>query len=334
MALSAVMAVPLLATTLLAPAAAPAALSPPVLGMHVPWAAGGAHYDERGQLTSEPEAWPDFRVPTVRLWDTRTTWADIEPRDDAWSFAHLDAHLAVAEAHGTDDVLFVLAGTPAWAARDPQAPGAPWLSPGIASPPRNLSDWRDYVRTVAERYVGVIDAYQIGNEPNLAWFWQGSRAELTRLVRVAVEEIRAADPDAQIVAPAPIVTSPASAVGAVRWWQAMNGTGVDALAIQWYPPAGAAPQDLGPILDRMRAGITGSDLVGTPVWITEVNHRARSGSARALIDQTMRVAQGKGVERVYWYAWTAIGPPGLLDLQAGKPAERALRHHASTSRVR
>jgi hypothetical protein len=323
-------AAPLLALGL----AAPGAIAPPVVGLHVPWAAGGTHYDERGQLTDEPEPWPGFQVPAVRLWDTRTTWADLEPRDDAWSFAHLDAHLAVAESHGTDEVLLVLAGTPGWAARDPNAAGAPWLPKGSASPPRDLAEWREYVRTVAMRYAGRVDAYQIGNEPNLSWFWQGSRAELARLVRAGAEEIHRADPQAKVVAPAPIVTTPASALGAARWWRALDGTGVDALALQWYPPHRTRPAALASVLDRMRAGIDGTDLADLPVWITEVNHVGGDRRARALVDATMRVAHEQRVERVYWYAWTALGPPDLLDLQPGSPAARALRDYTVTSRVR
>lgn len=324
---------PVLAAALMG-AAPPALPAPPTLGLHVPWAAGGVHYDQGGELTSEAEAWPGFDVPALRLWDTRTTWADIEPRDDAWSFDHLDAHLAVAESRGTDDVLLVLAGTPSWAARDPQAKGAPWLPVGSASPPRSMSDWRDYVRTVATRYAGRIDAYQIGNEPNLAWFWQGSRADLERLVRVGAQEIRRVDPEARIVGPAPIVTTPASAVSAARWWGDLERTGVDALAFQWYPPRGTGPAALKSVLSILRVSAQRRGLGDLPVWITEVNHVGGEGRAQALVDATMRVAQREGVERVYWYAWTALGPPALLDLQAGTPAARALADYAVTSRER
>lgn len=323
-------AAPLLALGL----ASPAALPPLLVGLHVPWAAGGTHYDAHGRLTDEPEPWPSFQVPAIRLWDTRTTWADLEPRDDAWSFDHLDAHLAVAESNGTDDVLLVLAGTPSWAARDPQAAGAPWLPMGSASPPRDLEEWREYVRTVATRYAGRIDAYQIGNEPNLSWFWQGSRADLARLVRAGAEEIHRADPQAKVIVPAPIVTTSGSALGAARWWRSLAGTGVDALALQWYPPHGTRPAALAAVLDRMRFGVAGTDLQGLPVWITEVNHMGNDRRAKALVDATMRIAREQRVERVYWYAWTALGPPALLDLEAGSPAARALRDYAVTSRVR
>ena len=218
-------------------------------------------------------------------------------------------------------MLLVLAGTPAWAASDSAAQAAPWLPAGSASPPRDLADWRDYVRTVATRYADRIDAYQIGNEPNHQWFWQGTPRQMARLVSAAVEEIRQVDPTATVVAPGPVVTDPASAVGAGRWWRAMEGTGIDALALQWYPLKGASPASLAPITDRLRYAVAGSELEVLPVWITEVNHR---GVNADLVPGTMRVAARAGIERVYWYAWTDVPPPGLLRLFGESPGAMAL----------
>lgn len=310
----------------------PLAAAAPLLGLHVPWADGAEHWDSRGNTVYEAEPWPDFPVHGARLWDTRTTWAHLEPANDQWQFATLEGHLHAAESAGVGDVLLVLGGTPAWAARDPDAEGAPWLPTGSASPPRDVSDWRDYVRTVAERYGDRIDAYQIGNEPNLDWFWQGSPREMARLAAVAVDVLAQVDPTATVVGPGPVVTDPASAVGAARWWRAMAGTGVDALALQWYPHRGTPPASLVSITGRLRAAVRGTALAGLPLWITEVNHR---GVKADLIPGTMRVAQGAGIARVYWYAWTDVPPPRLLKLQPDTAAGRTLARYAEvTSRAR
>jgi hypothetical protein len=310
----------------------PLVAAAPFLGLHVPWADGAEHWNSQGIVVHEAEPWPDFPIDGARLWDTRTTWAHLEPVDDQWQFATLEAHLDAAESAGVGDVLLVLTGTPAWAARDPDAQGAPWLPTGSASPPRDRSDWRDYVRTVAERYGDRIDAYQVGHEPNLAWFWQGTPRQMARLVSAAVEEIRQVDPTATVVGPGPVVTDPASAVGAGRWWRAMAGTGIDALALQWYPRKGASPASLAPITDRLRYALAGSELEVLPVWITEVNHR---GVNADLVPGTMRAAGRVGIERVYWYAWTDVPPPGLLRLQEDSAAGRALARYAeATSRAR
>jgi hypothetical protein len=307
----------------------PLAAAAPFLGLHVPWADGAEHWDSTGTVVHEAEPWPDFPVDGARLWDTRTTWAHLESADGQWQFATLEAHLDAAEQAGVDDVLLVLTGTPAWAATDPDAKGAPWLPIGSPSPPRDRADWRDYVRTVATRYGDRIDAYQIGNEPNHQWFWQGTPRELARLVASAADVLEQVDPTATVVAPGPVVTDPASAIGAARWWRAMAGTGIDALALQWYPRKSASPASLGPITDRLRHSVAGSELEVLPVWITEVNHR---GVNADLVPGTMRVAARVGIERVYWYAWTEVPPPGLLRLQANSAAGRALARYAEATR--
>lgn len=310
----------------------PLAAVAPLLGLHVPWADGAEHWDSQGRIVREAEPWPDFPVDGVRLWDTRTTWAHIEPADDQWHFSTLEAHLDAAEAAGVDDVLLVLAGTPAWAAGDPTASGAPWLPAGSASPPRELSDWREYVRTVATRYGSRIDTYQVGNEPNHEWFWQGTPRELARLVAAAVDVIGEVDPGATVVAPGPVITDLLSSREARRWWRAMQSTGIDALALQWYPRKGTPPASLGPITQRMRKAVARTDLSDLPVWITEVNHR---GVKADLVPGTMRAAGRAGIERVYWYAWMDVAPPGLLRLQADSLAGRALGRYAdATSRAR
>jgi hypothetical protein len=65
------------------------------------------------------------------------------------------------------------------------------------------------------------------------------------------------------------------------------------------------------------------------MWITEVNHR---GVNADLIPGTMRVAARAGIERVYWYAWTDVPPPGLLRLQADSAAGLALARYAEATR--
>lgn len=308
----------------------------PEVGLHIPWAAGGLHLDAHGNRTDAPEPWPDQPVEHLRLWDTRTTWTDLEPERGRFDFTHLDAHLAAAEQHGVTDVVLVLAGTPSWAARDPQAQGAGWLTPGSASPPRRLADWRRYVDAVVEHYRGRVNSYQIGNEPNTSIFWQGTRRDLRRLVSTAATEIHRLDPSAKVIAPGPLVVDPADAVPAALWWKALRGTGVDALALQWYPRRGTDPTELIDVVSAMRHVVAKTDLADLPIWLTEVNHQRPTGRGKrtqmSLVRDTMSAARTSGIARVYWYAWTAIGPRTLLPLQRGSPAARELaRYGAQTA---
>jgi len=311
------------ALLLATPSAAPP--PPPVVGLHVPWAAGGLHRLPDGSLTDEPEPWPNVSVPAVRLWDTRTTWADIEPVNDAWSFAHLDRHVEVANSHGTHDILLVLGGTPAWAARDPQAPHPSYLPSGISSPAADLSEWREYVATVAERYRGRITTYQIGNEPNQPMYWSGRPRDLTRAPTIAAEVIHELEPAALVIGAGPVVTDAASVVVAARWWAALRDVPLDAVALQWYPRPGTDPDELVAIIQTLRRILRAHDVRERPIWLTEVNHQThRSTRPSTLVTQTVAAARVARVSRMYWYAWSELVSPALLPLGATTPAGRAL----------
>ncbi len=58
------------------------------------------------------------------------------------------------------------------------------------------------VRNIAAQGLGVVDAYEIGNEPNVDWQWESQApdpADYVAVLRVAYEEIKAVDPSAIVV---------------------------------------------------------------------------------------------------------------------------------------
>ena len=118
-------------------------------------------------------------------------WSWVEPRRGARDWRVYDAIVAEARARGIE-VYASLVGTPAWATDGPEASGVP----------RDVSDWRAFVRDAARRYRGRVKAWGVWNEPNLTSFWAGTRAQYVDvLLRPASEEIRKADPDALVGGP-------------------------------------------------------------------------------------------------------------------------------------
>jgi len=90
------------------------------------------------------------------------------------------------------DLLVRLDRQPHWARRDGAENG----------PPDNYQDFADFCYAVASRYRGRIRAYSIWNEPNLAREWGGQKpnaAEYVRLLRVAYQAIKRADPNALVI---------------------------------------------------------------------------------------------------------------------------------------
>ncbi len=319
------------------PAVAPTAQPAPpvtsseefVLGLGVPWTVGLAN-DTGGHDVGE---WPPFPVSALRLWDSRTTWRDLQPAPRTWRFGALDAALAAAAAHGTSDVTLVLAGTPQWASVRTTAEDAPWIGPGSASPPRDLVAWQEYVTAVAERYRGRITSYEIGNEPNLRTFWNGTPGEWAAYVAVAASAIHAADPDATVVASVGLVRR-ARDLRSIAVWAATAAVSphVDVLAIHAYPTRGTLAAMPG-LLVRARSVLDAAGAQGRPAWVTEVN--VSDGSSlpdagqRAVVRRLTRSIADAGYARGYWYAWTALGPADLIQLSPGAPAAGTLQRLAA-----
>jgi len=121
-----------------------------MLGMHV---AGAQEGD-----------WPSDRVPveSFRLWDTGTSWLQIEANRGRYDWRLLDRALETSSSAGVDDVLMVLGPTPVWNASTTR--GVQYPVPGAASVPRSFAAWDEFVEAVVDRYAGRITAYQIWNE--------------------------------------------------------------------------------------------------------------------------------------------------------------------------
>ncbi len=114
-------------------------------------------------------------------------WREIEGAGKgAFDWSRSDRVMDQIDAHNLK-VIARLGVQPAWAGG-----GYPEIGP-----PNNLQDFADFVKAVATRYKGRIDAYQIWNEPNLSREW-GNRppnaAEYTGMLKVAYQAIKAIDP--------------------------------------------------------------------------------------------------------------------------------------------
>src|SRR5215203_6891990 len=77
---------------------------------------------------------------------------------------------------------------PDWARRDRIFPAS--------GPPDKMEDWKDYVESLAERYKGKIQAYEVWNEPNISREWgnaQPDAAAYTEMLRVTFTAIKKVD---------------------------------------------------------------------------------------------------------------------------------------------
>jgi hypothetical protein len=268
----------------------------------IPGSYFGLHIHHLDRPTPTP--WPSVPVPEWRLWDADVTWPNLEPTKGQWQFDRLDRYLSVAEQHGTG-VLLTLGGSPPWASARPQLASS--YTPGFTAEPENLDDWRNYVRTVASRYKGEIQAYEIWNEPNLREFWSGTIDQMLVLTREAAQIIHTVDPHAIVVSPS--VTASYGIPWFTEFLKKGGGQYVDAIGYHFYvDPQTLFPEDMVPVIQRVRQIIAENGLAAKPLWNTETgwfppakldsDELAAGFLARAFI-----LSWAAGVQRFYWYAW-------------------------------
>jgi hypothetical protein len=128
--------------------------------------------------------------PRCRSW--------LEPRKGEWHFETLDRYVELAERRGVG-LLLPLGLSPAWASSRPFEKSI--YGPGNAAEPKDIKDWRTYVKAIATRYKGRIRDYEIWNEPNLKRFWAGDVGHMVDLTREASAVIHGIDPGSTVVSP-------------------------------------------------------------------------------------------------------------------------------------
>ena len=227
----------------------------------IPLAYFGLHIHRADQGTP----WPNVPFGSWRLWDAYVTWADIQPAPDRWEFQRLDRYVALAQQHGTE-ILLPLANTPGWAASRPDELSA--YKPGNASEPKQIEDWRRYVKAVAERYRGKIRDFEIWNEPNIRNHYSGSMQKLVELACEASRIVKAVDPANRIVSPG----ASAGAKGHIAYLDEFLSAGgrdcVDIVAHHFYVP-NSPPEAMIPLIRQVRGVMLKHQLQDRPLWNTE-----------------------------------------------------------------
>ena len=84
----------------------------------------GLHIHHLGKGTNWPEPGPG----SLRAWDARVTWADVQPSRDQFDFSRLDLYVQTARQKGVP-VLLPLAHSPRWASSCWSASGWSWAHP-------------------------------------------------------------------------------------------------------------------------------------------------------------------------------------------------------------
>ncbi|MBI2886681.1 MAG: hypothetical protein HYY02_05685 [Chloroflexi bacterium] len=142
-----------------------------------------------------------LRAAGIRWFRQQFPWDRIEPEargrfsgPSGSTWQPFDRIMSLAEEYGLEPVVR-LDLAPRWSHPD---------APFRRGPPADLNDYGDFVAAVVQRYKGRVRYYQVWNEPNLFFEWGSApnAAHYVRLLRVAYQRAKAADPQVVILSAA------------------------------------------------------------------------------------------------------------------------------------
>ncbi len=172
-------------------------------------------------------------------------WRDIELSKGEFDWSRTDRIVKQAAKAGVQ-LLIRIDHQPEWARAGCRLMG----------PPERAQDLADFVTAVATRYRGLIGAYQIWNEPNLAREWCDRSPEPARyaeLLQVSYAAIKAVDPRALVISAglSPTGSQPPEALPddlyLRRLYEAMDGSSDGHFDVLGVHAAGfAAPPETSP----------------------------------------------------------------------------------------
>ncbi|PDW04428.1 glycosyl hydrolase [Candidatus Viridilinea mediisalina] len=249
-------------------------------------------------------------VPSAPLGELEVGWVRedfqfhrMSPEPNTYDWLFHDEAVDELTSRGINIIGVLNGPTPAWATGG---------NPGGAFFPPDPNAFANFAGAVVNRYKDRIRYWQVWNEPDNPLYWQPqpSAAAYTNLLRTTAQAIRAADPNARILAAGIVSPEPAA-----TWLQMIADHGgwnsFDIVAIHPYTdPLGPEEGQIGPAgVGQVKALV---DRLGTkPIWATEFGWSTgpggRGGVAFSDADQANFLVRASvllraaGVERVIWY---------------------------------
>ncbi|MFG3258356.1 helix-turn-helix domain-containing protein [Streptomyces sp. NPDC048172] len=284
-------------------------------------------------VSSSTGEMPGFRTGSVRLWQSDSRWGTLEPRRGDYEWDTLDR---TVEAAGKKKlpVLFTIGGTPPWATESKKQSD---YGDSVAAPPDDLADWDRFVRKLATRYKGRIEAYELWDYPNHRPSFAGSMDTLAAMVRRASAIIEDVDGEATVVCPSFGELWTARGRRLVREFARTGAYRHCEAAAFKLPPrrADGPPEESIDLTLRMQRLLYEEGVRRpAPLWNTGPDkdvalraeldgRRARDYAPRFYLSALYTWYQG--TRRTYFYSWGSSEVPLVLELLEGPPTEAARR---------
>jgi polysaccharide biosynthesis protein PslG len=257
-----------------------------------------------GRLPST-QPWPSVQFGSIRLWDTGTTWNDLEPTKNVYDWTTLDQYLALAETNH-DDVLYTFGGTAQWAAAGTGSQCV--YNTGSCYPPANIQDWDQFVSAVVAHSAGKIKYWEIWNEANLPGFYSGDTATLVLLAQHAYQIIKAANPNYVVLCPSSSGAALLVEAYLNTYFAAGGAAYTDAVAFHGY--VGSIPEGILYLETKIQLAMAANGLAGKPLWDTEGGWGLDTTLTNpdlgpGYMAKEYLLQASSGVARAYWYEWNS-----------------------------
>ncbi len=306
-------------------------------------APGQSIFGVNSHIASRYSVYETLNVPAQSLADMSTGWAreDFQlfrivesPGNYNWDWH--DKMIDLMQQRNIKVVGLLNGPTPAWA--------RPAGSPEFHPPDPQV--FAEFAAAAAARYKGRISHWEIWNEPDNPHYWPGAPdpAGYARLLKAAYPAIKAADPNARVLAAGLVSPDPAR-----EFLQGLVDHGAwnsfDIISLHPYADPGSPEQGQ---IGAMGIGAVKAlaDRHGAkPIWATEFGWSTQPGDrGGSMVSEDMQanylirgaaMMAAAGAERVIWYNYKDVNPGdglGLLRYGAGntdygqpKPALLAYR---------
>jgi len=280
--------------------------------------------------------WPTIPFGAMRLWASETQWAALNPAQGTYDWTELDSWFSIAATNGKTDLIYTFGVVPQWASSNPndEACVSSVSAPGSCDAPYDVNPdgtgadalWQDFVTALVAHAAGRIKYWEMWNEPDCQYEWNGTNAQLVRMAKDAYAIIKAADPTSLVTTPSSVNAGTGRSIDIwlPAYLKAGGGAYADIVAFHGYinPALGQQPEDITRTVDQVTSSIAGTTLATKPIWNSEGGWTQNSNLPNpdleaAFVARVYLLQWFKGVSRFYWFQygntdtgslWTSAGP--------------------------
>lgn len=223
----------------------------------------------------------------LRVW---YNWADIEPQKGNYQGSSIRAALQLAKERGFR-ILFVVWGTPGHGGNG-----------NLESIPQTTA-LTNYCRWLQTNLGDLVDAWEIGNEPNLEKYYSGSPTDYVQTLATAYQVFQGQGL---------VIAAGTSGAAKPSYWQALIDSGLEKYCDRVnLHPYRQKPQQVVRLVDDFLGRVK------KPLWITELGFSTDDGDeqAKAKFVTGMIPLLTSRVEQLFWYR--GVQGKGLHPLRFG-----------------